>query len=440
MIARLLSHLPRRGILQGGLLVLGSTLVWHLSNFGFNSAAARILGPAEYGTLASVLAMLYLGSPLIVAIQTVASRVTTTLVESGEQDRLGGLLRHYGLRLAAAGTAVCLAVAALSGPIAGFLRVDSATLGVAIIGFAFLIAFLTHLQRGVLQGTKSFGRYSISTVVEAVVKLTAALVIMLLIADTVEGAVAAVVVGSLVGLAANHLLLRRLARRGPGRRRPEAVAFLRRYSIATVACLSMLALLLALDVMAAKRYLEDDAAGIYAAASLSGKIVFFFTSAVALFMFPFFSERQERGVSARRPLAKGLLVVSGASLAIVAVYLVVPEVVIRPLFGARYAEADHYVAWLGLAFGFYAIIYMTATYMLAQANPIGLIALAATLVVQMGGLYSFHSDAWDIIAVQLVAFASGALVLTALAAQTHPGGRPAFRPGLRQATGGGPSD
>src|SRR5438067_886342 len=47
----------RSTLLRGGTLVVASTFVWHASNFGFNAAAAHLLGPVKYGNLTSAVAL-----------------------------------------------------------------------------------------------------------------------------------------------------------------------------------------------------------------------------------------------------------------------------------------------------------------------------------------------------------------------------------------------
>jgi O-antigen/teichoic acid export membrane protein len=410
--------MTRRLVLRGGTLVIASTLVWHVSNFLFNSVAARLLGPAHYGSLAAVVAILYVISPVFVSMQTVASRLTTTLGTDGQWSRVRGLLSFYSVRIGGVFAGLSIVFVLLSGALAEFLNVTSPG-AVAILGAAFVTSVFTHMQRGVLQGAREFGRYALSTLVEALVKIVAAVVILVFLWRSVGGGVLAIVVSSAVGALANWRLLAFMPK---PREQVEQIPHPYRYSLATLGSLVLLALLLSADVLAAKRYLPAHEAGVYAAVSLCGKIVFFATSAITLFLFPFFSARQDQGRDARGPLAAALGVVSLMALCVVGVYVVAPSVVVVPLFGSDYGDANPYLAVSGLAFGCYAIVYLSAMFLLSQQDGRGPVVLGVALIAQLAGLYVFHSSIWDIVYVLLAVLVVTAGALAALAV-TRP--RPA---------------
>jgi O-antigen/teichoic acid export membrane protein len=401
--------------IRGSALVLGSTLLWHVSNFAFNALSARVLGTAQYGTLAAVIALLYVGSPIFFSIQTVASRLTTKLVASGEEARVRGLLRFYGLRLGLGGLLLAAAVAISSSALARFLRVPS-PVPIAILAIALLLSVFTHLQRGVLQGSMEFGRYALSTVTEATAKIGASVLILVVLWRSVDAAVLAMAVGSALGLLANSFLLRFLPE---SRGRPRTIPHPYRYSALTLSCLLLLAVLLSMDVLAAKRYLDPHTAGIYAAVSLSGKIVFFATSALAVYLFPIFSERRDRGVDAKGTLTGALAVLLLGSASLVAGYFFMPHVFVTLLFGHNYDGATAYVGWMAIAFSAYAFLYLTAIYLLSQENNLVSLTLGAAVLAQAAGFYTFHSTITAFISVQLAVFASTAVVLAAVASQAH---------------------
>jgi O-antigen/teichoic acid export membrane protein len=394
-------------VVRGGVLIAAATLLWHLSNFAFNSVAARLLGPADYGNLAAVIALLYGASPILNSVQTVASRVTTKLEEDGEWSRIRSLMRFYGIRLAFASLLFAALIALFSGPVSRFLRVSS-PVPIAMMGVALMIAVPVNLQRGVLQGTMRFRRFAMSLVTEATVKLAVAIVLLVWLWRSVNGAVLAVVVSALGALVANWALMRFLP---VSRGRVDPIPHPYRYSLLTLVSLTLLAVLLAADVLAAKRYLDAETAGLYAAVSLSGKIVFFSTSALSLVLFPWFSSRSERGLDSRAGLGGGLALIGISSVVLVTIYFLAPELVVRPLFGSDYLSIDGHLGWIGIAYAFYAVVYLSTTYLLSQANSFGVAALAVALVLELAGLFAFHASISQIVAVLVAVFGAAALVL-----------------------------
>jgi O-antigen/teichoic acid export membrane protein len=414
---RRVRRLRRPAVAGAGLVVVGSTLTWHLANFGFNAVAARVLGPGGYGTLAAAIALLYVASPLFVTIQTIASRAATKAVVSGTEAELRAELVAYGRRVAFAALLVAAVFALASGGLARFLRIGSPA-PLAILGAGLGLALVTHLQRGVLQGTMRFGRYAASTVVEGVGKISFAAV-LLLVWRSVDAAMAAVVLGTAGGFVANTLLLRFLPR---GRRRPSAGLVSVGYSAATLGTLVLLAALLSLDVLAAKRYLPASQAGLYASISLCGKVVFFATSAIAVYLFPIFSQRHDAGQEARGPLVRALTLIAAASGGLAAIYFVAPGLVLTPLFGDRFEAGARYLGWIGLGFGAYGVAYLTAMYLLAHRRPACAWILGSMTVAQLAGLYALHRSIGLIVAVDAAVFVTGAVAL-AWAALRQPAAR-----------------
>jgi len=194
-----------------------------------------------------------------------------------------------------------------------------------------------------------------------------------------------------------------------------------RYSFVTLVTLVLMAALQSADVIAGRHYLDATTAGLYAAVSLSGRVVFFATASLTYFMFPIFSERQDRGSDGRGSLAAGLAVVAVVSSVIVGVYFLAPGVLIQSLFGARFGVAGHYIGWMGIAFGLYGAGYLAAMYLLSQGRHAGLLILGCAVLLQLAGLYVFHASIARVISVQMAVFAATAASLIAIALTTRPG-------------------
>jgi O-antigen/teichoic acid export membrane protein len=392
--------------MRGGALVMAATLLWHASNFAYNSLGAHALGPSQYGALAAVVALLYVVSPLLFSVQTLASGVAARLTETGNWDRLAGLLRYYTRRLAVAAVVLTILLLPTSEAVARALHLPSA-LPVILVFATLPLAVVVNVQRGALQGSRRFGRYAGSTAVEAVAKVGVA-VALILLWPTVEGALLAVLAGLICAGIAHFGLLRFLPRRPSplgGVRHPTGE------SAATLASLSLLALLFSVDVIVAKHFMSAHDAGLYAAVSLCGKIVFFATSGLNWLLFPLFSAIHQRGGSGRQAFLAGLAVLLAVSAAIATVEFTVPSLVVTPLVGTRYAAATHYIGLMAIAFGLYGAVYLASLYLLSRKRIAGVAVLAVAAVAQLGGLAAFHRTVFDVAWVELVVFGAAAAVL-----------------------------
>jgi O-antigen/teichoic acid export membrane protein len=410
-VARFLSS---RSLVRGGSLLIAATLLWHASNFAFNAVAARLLGPRGYSELAAAVVLLYVASPVLVSVQTIASRATTALTVHGRVAEIRPALVAYLRRTAFVAALVSGGLTLASSGVARFLRLHSGV-PIAIIGVGLCLSLLTHCQRGVFQGSQRFDRVAASTAVEATAKVVGA-VALLAVWRSVDSAVAAIPLAAACGFAVNTVLLRFLP---TSRRTSEPVVLpgAGYQSAAALLTFVVLALLLSADILAAKRYLPPSTAGIYAAVSLCGKVVYFATSAASLLLFPHFSERHEQKQDGRKILAASLGVVAVLSGILVGIYFFVPGVVVIPLYGAGYRAAEPYLGRIAIAFALYALAYLAATYLLARRSWRGAAVLSVAGFFQLAALYSFHRSIGEIVTVQIVVLGLAAVATSAAAFQ-----------------------
>lgn len=413
---RLRSVTARAASLRGGGTVMVATLVWHASNFTFNVVAARGLTVAQYGDLAAVVALLYIASPLFVSVQTVSSRVSTTLAARARHGEIRCLARYYGTRLGLLASALALALAAVSTIAARALHIG-APLALVVVAASLPLAVVVHLQRGVFLGLERFGRFSVSTLAEATTKVVTAVVLVEWIWPSVPGAVVGMLAGLCAALLANLLLLRFLPR---SRRRPRVVDHPYRYSLATAGSLSLLALLLSLDVVAAKRFLPPREAGLYAAVSLGGKVVFFATSGINWIVFPRFSRMIDEGRDPRRLLARGFALIAVVGGAIATAYLLDPHPFVTALFGDRYPAAGRYLGVIAIGYVGYCVAYLGAMYLLAARSTRGIAAFGVAVAVQLTGFILFHASVSQIVGVQAGALCFAAVAVSLLCTSPPP--------------------
>jgi len=410
-------------MISGASLVFGGTLVWQMSNFIFNAVGAHALGPARYGVLAASLALLGFANPLLIAVQSVASREATSLVASKQLARLKPLLHYYGLRLTCSTLALGGVVAATSNWTSGLFHLGSPW-PVVIVGGTIPCYLVSHLFAGLLQGVERFGRFALQSVVEGSAKAIFAVLAMAVLWRSAVSGVAAVSVSCAIGLVTYLFLtlplLRRdafsstadgtvavfLPRPGAHRRNPaRGDPGVARYSMMALVTYGLLAFMLSSDTLVAKHYLSAHQAGLYAGISLTGKIAYFAASSLSVVAFPLFSRHHDQGLSGRKWIVGtgGLVcVIAGV---IVALFEIEPAWIVIPLLGARYRAAEGYVAWMAAVFGLYSLGFLVATYLLARKRRSLVTVLITVLIVQFAGFFSFHSTITRIMAVLAVAFA-----------------------------------
>ena len=432
-----------RRLINGASLVLAGTMVGQVSNFAFNAVGAHSLGPVRYGALAASMALLSFATPMLAAVQTVASRGTTSLLLRHQTRRLRPMLSHYGLRLAAGSLVLAGAIVLASAWISRLFHLGSPWL-VVTVGAIIPCYVLGHLLGGLLQGAERFGRFAAESVAEGLTKAIVGVLAMGFLWRSALAGMTAVAASSVVALVTYLLLTmpslargnlvpapddssvaaikgRISHRRRPRRGMPGVIG----YSMTALCTYGLLALLLSSDTLVAKHYLSGYQAGLYAGASLAGKIVYFAASSFFVIAFPVFSRHHDQGRGGTRWILGACGVVAAVCGAIVALFALQPSWVVIPLLGSRYRTADRFVPLIAAVFGLYALGYLVSIYLLARQHRGVIAVLALAAMVQFAGYYSFHAGIAELIGVLAVTFAvmvAGGIVLVLLtrARQVRP--------------------
>jgi O-antigen/teichoic acid export membrane protein len=182
----------------------------------------------------------------------------------------------------------------------------------------------------------------------------------------------------------------------------------------TLASLVLLAALFSADVIVARHGMDGHAAGIYAAISLAGKVVFFATSGLTWVLFPLLSARDERGEDGRGLLLGAVGAVLVVVVAIGAVEAVDPALVLVPLAGHGFAGAEPWLAPAAGAFALYAIAYLLGMGLAARRSRAGVWVLVVSVVLQLVGMVLVTPTVGHLLAVDAAAFGLAACGLAAV--------------------------
>jgi len=145
-----------------------------------------------------------------------------------------------------------------------------------------VFAFLLPVGRGALQGLQEFKKLGVNLALEGFFKLFFG-ALFVYIGLQVSGAVLALVISFFLPFIFVLFSLRKYLKK-----RSEVIQIkaIYKYSFPVLLSLLFLTALYSIDVVLVKHFFNGIAAGLYVAASLAGKVIFFASMAVTLVMFP----------------------------------------------------------------------------------------------------------------------------------------------------------
>ena len=322
------------------IMVLGSNSVNAL-NYLYHLLIGRLLGPANYGELASLISLIGLlgmipGSINLVIIKYISAAKT--------KDKLINLISWLRTRLLKVAIIFAVLIVLISPAISSFLHMNEPSYMV-LIAVSFLFSIPTLLNRAVLQGLLKFKEMILSLIVEGVAKL-AITVLLIFLGFRVGGAMLALIIAVAVGwyLSSRYISF-------PVRKKLNILPEIKSmavytfpvfiYTIATTSLYSS-------DLILVKHFFSSHDAGLYASLSTLGKIIFFGTGPIGSVMFPIVSQRHAKGLTIKRIFLYSFFATAAISLSILIVYLLFPRFAVNLLYGSAYLESANLLVWFGI--------------------------------------------------------------------------------------------
>ena len=405
---------PLQSLLGGSAVLLVTANVANALHFAFHVLMARMLGPAGYGALAALMALLYVGYVLTEAMQTVMARYTARAAGPGEVRTLVERSLRRGLRGAAA---IAGAYLLLTPALAPLLRLSLPLMAVFALAFATLP--LIPVTRGTLLGLSRFGGFGMSMLAEVVVKVgLGALAVW--IGWNELGAAAAVGLSLVVAFLSGFVPLRGLREVDPA---PAETVGIVAYGVPVLVVTATTMAFYSIDVLLARALFPAAVAGQYAVASLLGKGILLGVVPITRVMFPLASGAPTGSAARRRVLAATLGLLAACIAPALALVALFPAQLVRFAGGAEYASAAAIALPVAAALGLMALSNTLLLFRLSASVPRGWAVLPVLLLVEAALLWASRGSLASFALAVLVANAGFLVASTVLAMQPARSGR-----------------
>ena len=397
-----------KGLARDTLVLFILLNLFNLVNFLYHFIIARILTPADYGILATLIAIVFIFAVSSEAIQNLFSRLTSKLNINQEEGKIKYLFKNGIKKALLYSSFIFVLLLGFALFLSQFLKINFGLL-VFTNSMLFLLV-LAPVPRGILQGKKDFLGFGSSFVIEGTAKLVFS-IILVFMGFKVFGALAGIFLGLVFGLAASVLFLNKLLK-VPEQKEDFSGAY--KFSIPFFITNLVMVALLSIDIILARRFFAPEIAGNYAVLSLLGKIIFFATSAVGKSMFPAASERFEQNQDTNIIFKKSLSIILALVALAVLFYAWLPEIIVRLSFGQQYLKIAPLLVYSGIALSLLSCTNLVLLYGLSidRLKAPGLLILFFLMEVAL--LSAFHSNLKEYITALLISNAmvfSGSIMM-----------------------------
>ena len=396
-----MSRLLRSDFVRHSALVFAATMLINVLNYVFNFVLSRRLGVEHYATLAALVGIIMILSIPGTAINLIAVKYGAEYHALGDVPRLRRLsTKMFGLTGIVAGACFIIGIL-LQSRIAAFLKIENDFALTAMLAVVAL-GVVAPSARGVLQGCQDFRRLSVSTAVEALLKLVLAVALVAL-GYGVRGAMSGWLLGTAIALAYAIFAVRiHFGERGAVVRLSLETRTLINTIGGVTAVTAILTLMSFMDVVLVKHYFSAHDAGIYSAANLTGKIVLFVVGFLPTVLLPKVIATAKRGEAPLGLLGQAVLSCTLILALILIAFSVRPAFIVSIVAGKAFVDAAPYVLQYDVAMGLLALLSIIVNFRIALHRFDFIVPLALVLGAEIVAIALHHATLTDVIHVLIV--------------------------------------
>jgi len=364
-------------------------------NYLYHLVMGRLMGPVEYGILASLYSILYIISIVPMSTSFAMVKFVSSAKNNEELSSVYLALKKFVWKLAMVGMVIVLLLSPL---ISKFLNLTGIA-SVATIGPILFFSLICLVNQATLQGILKFAGSAVPSFISSIFKLVFGVLLVILGWKSLGA-----MVGVLIAIASAYFLSVWYLKRNVKIRIGEKFNLNPFFVYAFPVLMQALAFtsFFTADVILVKHYFSGFEAGLYAALSMLGKIIYFATSPVTATMFPIVSGRRSRNEGFKKIFLISIGITLIGSLVIVTFYKFFPSLAIGLLYGKAYLVASGELFLMGVFMLFYTLSYFLVNFLLSLGEVKTAYLPSFFAIFQIVGITIFHQTLGQVIGVSLI--------------------------------------
>jgi O-antigen/teichoic acid export membrane protein len=374
------------------------TIIGGVGNYLYHLLMGRMLGPTDYGVLASLISFSYLLSIPVGTLSLVIVKFVSAFKGKKDVASIRALFRIGTTKILPFSFFILLIFLLLTPLITSFLHLPSFLPFLIVLG-AFFVGIFSTINRAFLQGLLRFGYISLSSILEVGLKLAVA-VGLVIWSFKVNGALFGLLVAGIFGYFFTFFPLRFLFQTNQRKLRLKGQEM---FNFALPVFFSTLAFtsLSSSDVVLVRHFFPGEQSGFYGALSTLGKIILFLSGPIISVMFPLVSERHANGGNYKRLLFASIGLVGIICLVMTGIYFFVPSLVVRLFFGKAFLPIVSYLGLFGIFLSLYSLSFLFINFYLSIKKIKVVIMPVMAAVFQVIFIWFFHQTLWQVIWISL---------------------------------------
>ncbi len=396
----ILSNLKKLDLntLTGAALLIGAVIFANLMSFLYSAYLGRNLSVEDFGLLALVGNLLYL-------VQIPSTAISRTITHKsaffyGKTDSaVRQIWEYFRPRILKLSIIAGISWLVLSPLLASFFRSES-LLPFILFAPLWIVVITAAVDNGFIEGNLKFQYLAILTVFESVVKFAVAVILIR------TGLKEWIYLSPTISLTAvfliGYILINKKIKPGKIEISDKSLnIFPAKFFFTSILRGLSSAAFLSFDVILAKHFLSNTDAGHYALLSLVGKMIYFTGTIFSQFTLSLVSREEGAGRKSNKVFYKVLTAVTASVLIAFVTFGVFGQYTLKLLLGGKINLISPYLILYSLSMVFFTIAHNIATFHQIKKRYIFPTFGFAMAILQIIGIYKFHSNVGDVVNVML---------------------------------------
>lgn len=377
-------------LFSGSVIMVAGNMVANVVNYVYHILMGRMLGPVDYGILASIYSILYLVSIIPASTSVAIVKFIATAPDQAETYSVYKTIEKFVLKFALIVSSI---IFVFSPVISNFLNINN-YFSVALVSPVLFFSLITLVNQSASQGLTKFMGNVAPNVISSIVKLILG-VAFVYIGWSVLGAMIGVVFALIAAYLYSYSFINKHLKKYRFREIDLKPFF--KYALPVLIQALAFTSIFTTDVILVKHFFPAFEAGVYAAMSTLGKIIFFATAPVAATMFPIVSKKHAKSEPFLNVFLISFFVTFVVSFFVVTLYWLFPNIAIGTLYGSAYLSASSNLVWMGLFLAFYSMSSLLVNFFLA-IGKVWVVAIPFVLaILQVLLIWIRHSSILDVL-------------------------------------------
>lgn len=405
----LVEQLRKSNFLKQNAILFCGSLAVSILNYLYYPILARLLRLEEFGEV-QVLISLFLQLTIFLSVLTqITVNIVANYKNEVQRNRVVFELEKLAFFLS---IIILIAGSVFSAQLQQVFNFHS-PVSFIILLIAVSVTVPMTFRIAYLRGQQSFSAVSLAQIIGSFGKIVAA-VLLVIIGFSTAGAIGGLLVAQVLALLYAGYRARRL-----GFVKPTGVSYFNwpklqilmpevKYITFVFAASLGVVVLSSIDVLLVKAFFDAETAGGYAGIATVAKVIFFLTASIGQVMLPAVRMEQPKNKN-RRFLIKSFGLLAGLGGVALAVFALLPGLVIAVLMGKNFVDYAYLLPLLSLSMFFISIINLIVSYYIAlRRYQVGFIVIAG-VVLTIALLTVRHASLSDV-AWQLV-YGTGLMIV-----------------------------